>query len=178
MVSYYYFVRDMGRASRKSVIYRVKVGTSDREQVKYALVREFCRDCGHYFRIVSDCSDQAIRNLEKRLFPGYRFMVRPLARVTVSISQLYQLIIDDSFVRFEKQLTEKKGFYRFHSIIDPIFHANQSKKKNQSILPTPSRKYLKSGHAAGLDSFLIGSAIVAIIFLLAGFLEGKIVYGF
>lgn len=178
MVSYYYFVREMGRATRKSVIYRVKVGTSDREQVKYALVREFCRDCGHYFRIVSDCSDQAIRNLEKRLFPGCRFMVSPMARVTVSISQLYQLIIDDSFAWFEEQLADKKGFYRFHSIVDPIFYASQSKKKNQSILPTPTRQYLKSGHAAGLDSFLIGSAIVAIIFLLAGFLEGKFVYGF
>lgn len=177
MVSYWYFVRDLHNATKDSIVYRVKVGTSEREQVKFALVREFCRDCGLYFHQVSDVSDTAIRNFEKRLFTGSRFFTSPLRRASVTITDLYRMIIDDSFDSFEKSFAERKGTFNFHCLIDPVFYARQSQKKSLRTLPRPPRKYLKSEGAADWNSFLIGSAINIILFLIAAYLDGIFIYG-
>lgn len=178
MVNYWYFVRDIGSASTDSVIYQVKVGRSEREQIKFDLVRQYCRDCGLYFRKVSDTSDRAIRNLEKRLFPGTRFLISPLRRATVSISELYSLIIHDSFASYEDNLCENKATFIIKNLISPSFYAKNHQKKIIPSLPTHPRKYLKWRHEDDYYSFLIGSAMVVISFLVAAFLEGKFVYGF
>lgn len=163
--------------SVETFVYHVGVGSSEREQTKFALVKEYCKDCGLYFEKVSDISDKAIENLQKSLFGGSAFIVSPLRHAKISISQLYDLIIDDSFNSFEESFVLPKGTYFFRTFIDPIFHCKENRKKIQSLLLTHPRKYLKSESAADLDSFLINSLVVAIIFLLAGYLEGRFVYG-
>lgn len=177
MKSYYYFVRDMSCPSRQTIIYHVAVGTSDREQVKFALVREYCRDCGLFFRPVSKSSDIAVSNLVKSLFPGSSWFVSPLRHATISITELYALIVDDSFASFEASFTEKKGSYNFRRSINYVLFCKDNRKKVHPLLLTHPRKYLKSESEPGLDSFLISSLVIAAIFLLAGFLEGRFVYG-
>lgn len=178
MVNYWYFVRDIGKATTETVVYHVKVGTSSREQIKFELVRNYCKDCGLYFRQISDTSDRAVRNLEKRLFPDSRLFVSPLRRTTISIGDLYALIIDDSFDSYEASLCEKKATFIIKNLISPSFYAKNQRKKITSSLPTHPRKYLKWRHEDDYYSFLIGSAMVIISFLVAAFLEGKFVYGF
>lgn len=177
MKSYYYFVRDMVSPSVETFVYHVGVGTSEREQTKFELVREYCKDCGMYFEKVSSDSDKAISNLQKSLFGGSAFIVSPLSHAKISIAQLYDFIIDDSFDAFEKSYICPKGTHIFRSRLFPILHCKEKRKKIKSPLLTPARKYLKSGNAAELDSFLINSLVVAIIFLIAGYLEGRFVYG-
>ena len=74
MVHYYYFFRDLSNASAESVIYSVKVGEYEKDQVKLALVQEFCKDCGYYFKPVSTTSDAAVKQLEKSKIFFYRFI--------------------------------------------------------------------------------------------------------
>ena len=74
MVHYWYFFRELNRPSVESVVYYIKVGESSRQQTKFALVREFCRDCGLYFEPISRTSDDAIRNLENSLFSGSNWL--------------------------------------------------------------------------------------------------------
>lgn len=173
MKHYYYFVRDLAKATPDSFVYHVSVGSSDREFTKLCLVQEYCKDCGLYFHRVDDVSDTAIRNLEKRLFPGTKLFISPMKRASVSISDLYDMIVEDSFTLFEKSYTEKRGFFRFKCLLDNEFYAKQNKKKNPRTLPCPSRKYLKSGSDADWNSFLIGSALNLILFLMAAWLEGR-----
>lgn len=167
----------MNCPTKQTIIYHVGVGTSDREQVKFALVREYCEDCGLFFKPVSKSSDTAISNLAKSLFPGSSWFISPLRHATISIAELYDLIINDNFAWFESHYTERKGSYNFRCLIDNKFYCKENRKKIHFPLLTHPRKHLKSGSAAELDSFLINSLVVAIIFLLAGFLEGRYVYG-
>lgn len=169
-------MREFSHVSVDTVVYHVKVGTSDREHVKFALVAEYCKDCGLYFSKVSDSSDRAIRLLEKSLFPGSSFFTSPLRRATISISELYRLILDDSFATFEKQHQERRGSFNFKCLVDPRFYARNFPRKKVKTPAFPTRKYLKSGNTADFDSFLIGSAIVAIIFLIAAYLDGVYIY--
>lgn len=177
MVNYWYFVRDIGKATTDTVIYHVKIGNSSREQIKFELVRQYCEDCALYFRKVSDTSDRAIRNLEKKLFPGTRFLTSPLRRTTISIGDLYALIIDDSFAVYEASLCEKKATFIIKSLISPSFYAKNQRKKIIPSLPTHPRKYLIWRHEDDYYSFLIGSVMVIISFIIASILEGKFVYG-
>lgn len=163
----------MFRPSVESVVYYVKVGASSRQQTKYALVREYCKDCGLYFEPISCTSDDAIRNLEDSLFSGSNRFARKLRRVTISIDELYTLIIDDSFVSFEKTLAEKKGYSYFRSMVDPNFFFAQNKLKKIKTPASPLRKYLKYGQGASVNSFLINSVAVLIVWLITAYLESR-----
>lgn len=173
MVHYWYFFRELNRPSVESVVYYIKVGASSRQQTKYALVREFCRDCGLYFEPISRTSDDAIRNLENSLFSGSNQFARKLRRVTISIDELYTLIIDDSFVSFEQTLAEKKGYSFFRSMVDPSFFFAQSKIKKIKTPASPSRQYLKYGKDAPANSFLINSVAVLIVWLITAYFESR-----
>lgn len=173
MVHYWYFFREMFRPSVESVVYYVKVGASSRQQTKYALVREYCKDCGLYFEPISCTSDDAIRNLEDSLFSGSNRFARKLRRVTISIDELYTLIIDDSFISFEKSLAEKKGYSYFRSMVDPHFFFAQNKLKKIKTPASPLRKYLKYGQGAPVNSFLINSVAVLIVWLITAYLESR-----
>lgn len=176
MKHYFYFVRTAGKVTVDTFVYRVSVGSSSKEQTKCALIKEYSKDCGFYFEKVSGSSDAAIRHLENSLFPGTSFFTSPLRRVTISVGTLYDMIIDDSFIFFESSFKEKKGTFLFHSVIDPKILFINNKKKNLLTTAFPSRKYLKSETDADFDKFLIGSTLVAIIFLCAAWLEGN--YGY
>lgn len=176
MVHYYYFFRDLSKASTDSVIYSVKVGENEKDQVKLALVKEFCKDCGFYFKPVSTTSDAAVKKLEKRLFPASSLYSSPMKRATVTIRDLYQLIMDDTFIFFERSLSAPRGNFLF-SVFQRTKNLPTSKIQNfHKSRPSKQRKYLKLGNAEDLNSFLIGSVIVLIIFLLSGKLEGMFVY--
>lgn len=173
MVHYWYFFRELNRPSVESVVYYIKVGESSRQQTKHALVREFCRDCGLYFEPISRTSDDAIRQLENSLFSGLNWFARKLRRVTISIDELYELIINDSFVSFEKSLAEKKGYSYFRSMVDPSFFFALNKLKKIKTPASPSRKYLKYGKGASVNSFLINSVAVLIVWLITAYFESR-----
>ena len=172
MKRYYYFVRNLNGFGSDDVVYKVAVGSSMREHAKMVLVSEFARDCGMYFQPVSDVSDRAINSLANSLFKGTSFALMYLRRANISISDLYQMIVDDSFTTFEKNLTEPTTKLRLLSLISPsFFFINQPFKCITSCQPSRS-KYLS--HAEGYENthVLISVCLILVLFMLAGYLEG------
>lgn len=172
MKRYYYFVRNLNGFGSNDVVYKVAVGTSMREHAKMVLVSEFARDCGMYFQQVSDVSDRAISSLANSLFKGTSFALMYLRRANVSISDLYQMIVDDSFVTFEKNLTEPTTKFRLLSLLSPsFFFINQPSSCITKCQPSRS-KYLS--HAKGSENthVLISVCLILVLFMLAGYLEG------
>lgn len=172
MKRYYYFVRNLNGFCPDDVVYKVAVGASMREHAKMILVSEFARDCGMYFQPVSDISDMAINSLANSLFKGTSFALMYLRRANVSVSDLYQMIVDDSFVTFEQNLTEPTTKFKLLSLISPsFFFINQPSKCITSCQPSRS-KYLS--HAKGSENthVLISVWLILVLFMLAGYLEG------
>ena len=172
MKRYYYFVRNLNGFCSNDVVYKVAVGTSMREHAKMVLVSEFARDCGMYFQQVSDVSDRAISSLANSLFKGTSFALMYLRRANVSISDLYQMIVDDSFVTFEKNLTEPTTKFQLLSLLSPsFFFINQPSSCITKCQPSRS-KYLS--HAKGSENthVLISVCLILVLFMLAGYLEG------
>lgn len=172
MKRYYYFVRNLNGFGSNDVVYKVAVGSSMREHAKMILVSEFARDCGMYFQPVSDKSDRAISSLANSLFKGTSFALMYLRRANISISDLYQMIVDDSFTTFEKNLAEPTAKLRLLSLLSPsFFFINQPSKCNTTCQPSRS-KYLS--HAKGSENthVLISVWLILGLFMLAGYLEG------
>lgn len=172
MKRYYYFVRNLNGFCPDDVVYKVAVGSSMREHAKMVLVSEFARDCGMYFQPVSDVSDRAISSLANSLFKGSSFALMYLRRVNVSISDLYQMIVDDSFVTFEKNLSEPATKFRLLSNISPsFFFINQPSKCITTCQPSRS-KYLSHAKGSQNTSVAIAFCLILGLFMLAGYLEG------
>lgn len=172
MKRYYYFVRNLNGFGTDDVVYKVAVGSSMREHAKMILVSEFARDCGMYFQPVSDKSDRAISSLANSLFKATSFALMCLRRANVSISDLYQMIVDDSFTTFEKNLAEPTAKLRLLSLLSPsFFSVNQPIKCITTCQPSRS-KYLS--HAKGSENTLVLISVCLILglFMLAGYLEG------
>lgn len=172
MKRYYYFVRNLNGFGSDDVVYKVAVGSSMREHAKMVLVSEFARDCGMYFQPVSDKSDRAISSLANSLFKGTSFALMYLRRANISISDLYQMIVDDSFTTFEKNLTEPTAKIRLLSLLSPsFFFINQPIKCITSCQPSRS-KYLSPAEGSENTRVLIGVCLILVLFMLAGYLEG------
>lgn len=172
MKHYYYFVRNLNGFGSGDVVYKVAVGASMREHVKFELVRQFASDCGMYFHPVSDESDRAILLLANSLFKGTSFPEMYLRRANVSISELYRMILDDSFTSFESSLTESPAKFRLLSHLSPSFRLlNHNIKCN--TLRHPSRsKYLSHAEGSENTRVVISFCLILVLFLLSGYLDG------
>lgn len=172
MKRYYYFVRNLNGFCPDDVVYKVAVGSSMREHAKMVLVAEFASDCGMYFHPVSDVSDRAINSLANSLFAGTSFALMYLRRANISISDLYQMIVDDSFATFEKNLTEPTAKLHLLSLLSPSFlFLNQQSKCITSCQPSRS-KYLSHAEGSQNTQVLISVWLILGLFILAGYLEG------
>ena len=109
-----------------------------RENAKLALVQEYVKDCGMYLKVVDDTSDKTISMLANSLFGGSSFSTLYLRRANVSISQLYDLIVDDSFVRFEATISFSKTHALLLSLVSPSSHWYQTQSNCNTIVPTLS----------------------------------------
>lgn len=172
MTHYYYFVRKLNSFDVDDVVFLVRVGESQREQMKLALLREYCKDCGFYFRIRNEESDKAISMLRDSVYKGWNYLFSPLKVSNLSVSELYRLILDDSIEAYEKSLIQTRFSYKFRTKIDPNFLFSQKSKKIVKGTAIGKRKYLKSGQGVDAYGAVFGFALILAVFLLAAWLEG------
>lgn len=144
MKSKYCFLRDVGHLVPGSFVYVVWVGSSLREFAKRKLVEEFCRDNGIYFEKWDDQVNSFLDEKAQRFRDNGNVFCSCFAFVSVTISELYSMIIDDSFDAFEaKQVaTPFEVWMRCHDVPEyvarmnhtkVIQHASPSRSKNLSL---------------------------------------------
>lgn len=171
MKSYFWFVRQMHGFGVDDVVYKVSVGSSMREQAKLALVQEYAKDCGMYLERVSDSSDMAISNLAKSLFKDSSLANLYLRRANLTISQLYKIIIDDSFEKFEKSVTFSHSHALLLSLISPSSFYHQKQSHSNTICQPYRRKNLSQSGGNEITNVLIKAGFILALFLLSGYLE-------
>lgn len=172
MKSYYYFVRTVGHFQADDVVYKVAVGTSDREQAKHALLKEFCRDSGFYYEKVSDSSDKAVDLLAEGVFhrgPVSRVLLR---FATISVSELYKMAVDDSFARYEAKMACLPAYFHILGCFGVILKNPAGSLREKANKPSRQRKNLNHKKMMSPKEAVCVFGLILIIFLVAGFLEG------
>lgn len=164
----YIFIRNLNGFGVDDVVYHVWIGDSSRELTKLELIRCYCKDTGFYFKLYDDNVSRSIWNLASSLFAGTSMPTLYLRTAHVSASQLFDLIVDDAFVSFEKSLTVSRAWSFVNMVLSPssYFH-NQLSRCNTSC-PQSRRKYLSPEHGGeflsvvkkvGLILALIGTSM-------------------
>lgn len=138
MKSYYCFIPYTGKLDAQSKIFRVSVGISEREQVKRQLIDLFACDCGYYWRIWDDTTDYEIK-CRIAIKPADRdFISMGFTIVGVSVSVLYQAIVDGTFMSLDNPDYVNRNIFKLNATLSTRFffqHNNQKK--------TTSRAYSK-----------------------------------
>lgn len=166
MKSKYCFLRDVGNLVPGSFVYHVWVGSSLREFAKKRLVEEFCRDNGIYFVKWSSEVDSFLDEKAKRFRDNGNVFCSCFASASVTISELYSMLIDGTLDAFEaKQVaTPFEVWMRCHNIPEYVARMNHTKVIQNA---SPSRsKYLslkQKGEMVQAVACMIG--VVALIIL-------------
>ena len=171
MKRFYWFVRNLNGFGPDDVVYKVAVGSSMRDNAKLALVQEYVKDCGMYLKVVDDTSDKTISILANSLFGGSSFSTLYLRRANVSITQLYDLIVDDSFVRFEAAVSFSKTHALLLSLISPSSHWYQTQSNCNTLCQPYRRKYLSHAGSTEIQGVLVKAGFILALFALSGYLE-------
>lgn len=172
MKRFYYFVRNLHGFGANDVVYKVGVGSSLRESAQQELINQYAADCGCYFRLVSDESDRAIDLLAKSLFPDSKFALLHLRRANLSVSELYRMIVEDSFATFEKDLAESRSKFQLLSILSPSFFYHNHTSICHTTCQPIRRKYLSPAKGSENTHVALAVGVIIVLFLISGYLEG------
>ena len=142
MKSKYCFLRSSGLNGPEDFIYVVWVGSSLRELAIKSLVEEYARDAGLYFKRWSLMVDSDIDKAKSRFKTDANGLGFSFRTISVTIKELSNLIVDDSFGALEKAYTmsESEKWCRFHNSIEyaaAVNHSNVIQNASPSL-----RQYL------------------------------------
>lgn len=145
MKSKYCFIQPQGLNSPDAFYYVVWVGSSLRELAIKSLVEEYAKDTGCYFKRWSDAVDSHIEKANERFQTDGEAIGHVFRSIEITIKQLSNLIVDDSFGALEKAyvMSQSEKWARFHHRLDYIQSINNSRVSQHA---SPSlRKYLSLG---------------------------------
>lgn len=165
MKSKYCFLRSRGNLSPGDVIYQVWVGSYLREFTKLKLVQEYCKDCGLYFEKWSLEVDSRLYKEKSKFCSDDRQFTSPFLSASITIDKLYAMIMDDSFVAFEKtlNLTPFEKWCRYRQTIQYCQSINKSNVLHHAYPHV--RKNLS--HSNGREVYKAVCGFVGILVLIA-----------
>lgn len=164
MKSYYVFIRNYGHMCPGSFVYYVSVGTSEREQTKLALLTEYCRDCGFYLKLRDAQTLLALNMAKKPFCHGELTFKNPFVMASVSVSELYNMIIDDSLDLYEANYHSTPAAIQMNHYDDPRWVISYNRKKCNTACQPHKRKNLSD--RVQYDSRFVAVAISIILVVL------------
>ena len=168
-------IRTDGDLAPGSFVYVVWVGSSLRESEYLALVECFCKDCGWYFRQWSANVDSALLLRSKISRADGTKTAQPYRMISLSISECYQTIIDDSWASLEanRVMSPQEKFMRFRN--DPHYlMAMNNSKRITSCSPSKS-KYLSLRKRCKRHPLATALAGIVLIILADAFVSTQII---
>lgn len=166
MKSKYCFVRHFGKLSPGDFIYTVWVGTSTRDVVKLRLVQEYCKDTGIYFKRWDSQVDSALSLAEKPFRKSGNVTSSPFEKPSITIRQLYSMIIDDSFELFEASFVPSHFSLWLNLRNNLNFIGYQNRKKcNTSCHPYQRKNLSRRNLRDNIVTAMVGGIVLALVCL-------------
>ena len=171
MKTNYCFIPYCGKLDARSKIFRVSVGISERDQIKRQLVDLYACDCGYFWRVWDDTTEFEIK-CRMSQSPDSRFLLgRGLQVVNVSVSKLYQTIIDGTFMMLENPAYVNQNYFRLNAKLSPHFFFFNSNKEKKTSRAYSTRKNLSVRPSREDHIAAVGFALIAGLYWLASILE-------
>lgn len=172
MVKYYCFFKDCGQFSPNSIVFKVKVGTTHRDQVKRSLLENFSQDCGYYFRPWDEVTHSELILRCGGSMQGSSGVDVLYSTVVVSVAELYKHIIDGTLDQIKPSSNYIHNRFRLLSILCPAFLSTKSSSNCNTSRQPYQRKNLDPRGEWVLFNAAFGILASVILFLLGALLEG------
>ena len=160
----YCLIRNNGDSSPSRFIFVVWVGSSLRETTMLALVEEFCKDCGWYFKRWSSTVDSAIMNRSRLIRTDGNKTAPVFSMIQLGIEQCYQTIIDDSWIALEKSFVMSPQETMLRHRFNPLYLLRHHRRNCHTTCSPSKRKYLSQGQRDVISGFAV--PMVAIVLLI------------
>lgn len=172
MVHLYCFIRDCGDVRPDAKVFKVKVGSSQRDQVKCSLLENYAHDLGYYFHRWSGETDKMLILRYGRFFAGSEKVGLRYETIVISVSELYRHIIDDDLDSVKNSPMFFRNLFRSYSVVNPTLKLRKSTAKIKTFASTYSRKYLSPVMSnQTIDTLYCGLAVF-VLFILGAMLDG------
>lgn len=172
MVKYYCFFKDCGQFSHNSIVFKVKMGSTHRDQVKRSLLENFAQDCGYYFRPWDDVTHSELILRCGGSMQGSSGVDVLYSTVVVSVAELYKHIIDGTLDYIKPNSVYNRNRFRLLSILCPAFLSSKSSSDCNTSRQPYQRKNLSPEGEWVLFNAAFGMLACVVLFLLGAILEG------
>ena len=172
MVKYYCFFKECERLSPGSLVFKVKVGSTHRDQVKRSLLENFSQDCGYYFRPWDDVTHSELILRCGGSMRGSNDVDVLYSTVVISVAGLYKHIIDGTLDYIKPDSVYNRNRFRLLSILCPAFLSSKSSSHCNTSRQPYQRKNLSPESEWVLFNAAFGMLACVVLFLLGAFLEG------
>lgn len=172
MVKYYCFFKECERFSPGSLVFKVKVGISQRDQVKRSLLENYAQDCGYYFRPWDDVTHSELILRCGGYSQGSSGVDVLYSTVVISVAGLYKSIIDGTLDYIKPDSVYNRNRFRLLSILCPAFLSSKSSSNCNTSRQPYQRKNLSPQGEWVLFNAAFGMLACFILFIIGAILEG------
>lgn len=167
----YCLIRNDGDPSPSRFIIVVWVGSSLRETTMLALVEEFCKDCGWYFKRWSSTVDSAIMNRSRLIRTDGNKTAPAFSMIQLGIEQCYQTIIDDSWIALEKSFVMSPQETMLRHRFNPLYLLRHHRRNCHTSCSPSRRKYLSQGQRDVISGFAVPMVAIVVLILVDAFVS-------
>ena len=170
MVHFYCFIEDPCNLQAGSRVFKVKVGDSQRDQIKRVLVDCYSTDTNAFFRLWDADTDYFLANQLRTKPRDHASMNSGLCVIVTDIRTLYRNIISGTLDTISNPTRIARNAFRMMSILSPSFffknptarratHVPPVKGQNLSVRPCREDSIAAVGFALMVLLYWLGSLV-------------------
>ena len=166
MVHYYCFIEDPCNLQAGSRVFKVKVGDSQRDQVKRVLVDCYATGTNAFFRLWDADTDYFLDRQAHTAPHDPAYRNSGLVVIVTDIRTLYRNILDGTLDTISNPPQVAQNFFRMMSILSPSFFFKNTTARRATHVPPVARKNLSVRPCKEDNIAAIGFALMALLYWL------------
>lgn len=166
MVHFFCFIEDPSNLQAGSRVFKVKVGDSQRDQVKRVLVDCYATDTNAFFRLWDADTDFFLSHQTHTQPRDHASMSSGLNVIVTDIRTLYRNIVSGTLDSISNPTQVARNAFRMMSLLSPSFFLKNHTARRAPHVPPVARKNLSVRPCREDNLAAIGFAMMALLYWL------------
>lgn len=166
MVHFFCFIEDPSHLQAGSRVFKVKVGDSQRDQVKRVLVDCYATDTNAFFRLWDADTDFFLAHQTHTQPRDHASMSSGLNVIVTDIRTLYRNIVSGTLDSISNPTQVARNAFRMMSLLSPSFFFKNSTARRAPHVPPVRRQNLSVRPCREDNLAAIGFALMALLYWL------------
>ncbi len=166
MVHFYCFIEDPCNLQAGSRVFKVKVGDSQRDQVKRVLLDCYATDTNAFFRLWDADTDYFLSRQTHTQPRDHASMSSGLIVIVTDIQTLYRNIVSGTLDSISNPTRVARNAFRMMSILSPSFFLKNLSARRTTSVPPVKRQNLSVRPCREDTIAAIGFALMALLYWL------------